>query len=120
MRRVEMRRPGSLGMAALIALLGACASASNAHQASSDAGVDASAYTTDASANQDNDGACLPGQPGCASAPDDAGTSPMSDAGTSADSSGSTAADGGANDSGPALGVTGSSWDVAKGAPGPH
>ncbi len=121
MRRVEMRRPGSLGLAALIALLGACASASNTHQASSDAGMDASAYTTDAGANQDNDSACLPGQPGCTSASEDAaGTSPMSDAGMSADSSGNAGADGGANDSGPALGVTGSSWYVAKGAPGTH
>jgi hypothetical protein len=107
-----MRSLLSLGMAAPIALLVACGSASDAQHAV-DAGVDASVYT-------EMDGGCTQGRLGCPSASDDAGASSTPDAGTSADAGRTTdsGSDGGAIDSGPPLGMTGNSWYVAKGGPG--
>ncbi len=113
-RRVK---PGSLHplkLAIPLALLSACGSASNLPEASPDAGRDAS-RTVGA------DGGCLSqGPSGCTSASDDAAASPTPDAAMGTDSE---AADGGPAgsgtvDSGPPLGLTGSSWYVAKGAPG--
>jgi hypothetical protein len=118
--RGKMGPPGSLALALPIALLCACGSASNARQTSPDGGMDASGYVG-------ADAACLQqDQPGCPSASGDAGASPTSDAQMSADGGGDAGGgghgggDGGTEDSGPPLGVTGSSWYVAKGAPGTH
>ena len=110
----ETAGPRSLVLAVSIALLGACASSPSAHQATRDGGI--------AGGTQGPDGGCLSQGPlGCTPAPaDDAGAGPALDGGMSADSAGNAGpgADGGTVDSGPALGATGKSWYVAKGASG--
>jgi hypothetical protein len=95
-----------------LAACAACSSASSARSSAREAGADAIG----------SDGACL--SSGCVSATGD-DASPAAEAAAGADSGGGadgggdgSGGEGGAVDGGPALGQTGNSWFVAKGAPG--
>ena len=116
MQRVKMWGPASPGLAAALVFLCACgggSSSSPRSAGSADAGGDSSDSVN-------TDGGCPQGQPPCSSPLGDAALAPTPDAGTSADSAAATdgEADAGPFGGGPPLGASGSSWYVAKGAPG--
>jgi hypothetical protein len=112
MQRVTMWGLASRGLAATVVFLCACGGGSSPSHGSADGGGDSSDSVGEG-------GGCPQGEPRCSSALGDAAP-PTPDAEASADSGGTMdgAADAGPLDSGPPLGVTGSSWYVAKGAPG--